>query len=136
MTKLFTFLFICLFSLQSYGSYILIPMDEATQKEHLKAYGITYQVLAAKQEAFWLLNYNGGSFAFQYNDVFKKECIRRGVSFKIIPTASFNNILEKINGNALPRASVKTQEQTKIWSHAGTLLGFLGGLWFASFPFS
>ena len=53
--------------------YILISMDE-NQTNHMKAYGITYQVLEAKQEAYWLLNYEGGSFAFQYHEIFKKEC--------------------------------------------------------------
>ncbi len=31
--------------------YILLPMDD-NQSNHMKAYGITYQVLAAKQEAY------------------------------------------------------------------------------------
>ena len=57
------FIFVCSPNSNAQG-YILIPMDEH-QANHMKAYGITYQVLAAKQEAFWLLNYKGGSFAFR-----------------------------------------------------------------------
>ncbi|MBP9873311.1 MAG: asparagine synthetase B, partial [Haliscomenobacter sp.] len=56
------------------AAYILIPMDPDAQKDHLKAYGITYWVLANGEEAWWLLNYRGGSFAFRHNRVFEKEC--------------------------------------------------------------
>ena len=34
----------------SYGSVILIPMDADSQKNHLKAYGITYWVLTKGQK--------------------------------------------------------------------------------------
>ena len=47
---------------QSYASYILIPMDVETQKNHLKAYGITYWTLKKELKVKWLLNYRGGSF--------------------------------------------------------------------------
>lgn len=93
--------------------YILISMDES-QTNHMKAYGITYQVLAAKQEAYWLLNYHGGSFAFQYNEVFKKECMRRGVSFKVIPTASFNKILEEISDPQVNMEAMKLEVAPKV----------------------
>ena len=36
-------------------------MDES-QKNHLKAYGITYWTLTRNIEVEWLLNYRGGSF--------------------------------------------------------------------------
>jgi len=54
---------LCLFfTLNSFASYILIPMDAEGQKNHLKAYGITYWVLDKQQNVKWLLNYRGGSF--------------------------------------------------------------------------
>ena len=59
--SLFSLLFILL-SLQISASSILIPMDAETQKDHLKAYGITYWVLSKQQKVQWLLNYRGGSF--------------------------------------------------------------------------
>lgn len=100
--------------------YILIPMDES-QTNHMKAYGITYQVLSAKQEAYWLLNYQGGSFAFQYNDVFKKECMRRGVSFKVIPTASFNSILNEINDPQVNMEAMKLEVAPKVAVYSPTV---------------
>ena len=54
------------------AAYLLLPMDESGQKNHLKAYGITYWVLDKGVEAWWLLNYKGGSFAFKHNPIFEK----------------------------------------------------------------
>ncbi|MBL7808190.1 MAG: asparagine synthetase B, partial [Saprospiraceae bacterium] len=51
---------------QMQASVIVLPMDEKGQRNHLKAYGITYWVLSQGVEAWWLLNYRGGSFAFVY----------------------------------------------------------------------
>ena len=54
--------FILLLSFSTKASFILLPMDETTQQNHLKAYGITYWCLDKKYKASWLLNYRGGSF--------------------------------------------------------------------------
>ena len=40
---------------------LLIPMD-ATQRDHLKAYGVTFWTLKRNVNVEWLLNYRGGSF--------------------------------------------------------------------------
>ena len=89
-------LFSCSLAISSMAQgYILLPMDDS-QEDHLKAYGITYEVLEIKQEAYWLLNYRGGSFAFKYDDSFKLECINRGVSYEIIATAQFDAIKAEI----------------------------------------
>ena len=42
---LFLILFLSI-TFQSFASYVLIPMDADTQKNHLKAYGITYWTLS------------------------------------------------------------------------------------------
>ena len=90
-----TSLLILAFSVQSFASMLLIPMDP-DQKNHLKAYGITYWVLQQEVEAWWLLNYRGGSFAFPYSKVFEKECLTRNVSYEIIPDAAYNKIVSDI----------------------------------------
>ena len=77
----FLFLF-C--SFQIFASSILIPMDADTQKNHLKAYGMTYWVLAKQQKVQWLLNYRGGSFLLPDGESIRKECQIRGVSFEIL----------------------------------------------------
>ncbi|MEZ4950676.1 MAG: hypothetical protein R2784_15015 [Saprospiraceae bacterium] len=57
---------------QTQAAYILIPMDAESQSNHLKAYGITYWVLDKGVEAWWFLNYRGGSFCFQQSPVFER----------------------------------------------------------------
>lgn len=93
--------------------YILLPMDEK-QANHMKAYGITYKVLELKSEAWWLLNYRGGSFAFTYSDVFKKECITRGVSFEVLPEAKFQKILTEIANPEVNMEAMKLEVAPKV----------------------
>lgn len=108
---LLSFLMISCFSFGQ--GYILLPMDES-QSNHMKAYGITYRVLELKNEAWWLLNYRGGSFAFAYNDVFKKECITRGVSFEVIPDARFQKILNEIANPEANMEAMKLEVAPKV----------------------
>ncbi len=96
------------------AAYILLPMDVTTQRDHLKAYGITYWVLQSGVEAWWLLNYRGGSFAFQHNKLFEKECITRGVSFEVIADAQFNKIREEIADQEINMEAVKLEVAPKI----------------------
>lgn len=103
-----------MFAAKVQAAYILLPMDEKSQKNHLKAYGITYWVINQNIEAWWLLNYRGGSFAFQYNKAFERECLTRGVSFEVIPDAQFNKILADISNPELNQEAVKLEVAPKI----------------------
>ncbi len=96
------------------AAYLLLPMDEESQKDHLKAYGITYWVLDKGVEAWWLLNYQGGSFAFKHNAIFEKECKTRNVSYKIIADAQFNKILAEIENKEANMAAMKLEVPPKI----------------------
>lgn len=89
-------------------------MDPDAQKDHLKAYGITYWVLANGEEAWWLLNYRGGSFAFRHNRIFEKECLTRGVKFEIIADGQFNNILTEIADPEANMDAMKLEKAPKI----------------------
>lgn len=96
------------------ASYILIPMDHDKQKDHLKAYGLTYWVLTQNSEAYWLLNYRGGSFAFRHTRSFEAECKVRGVSYEIITDAQWINIREKISNPEVNQEAVKLEKAPKI----------------------
>lgn len=100
-------------SLQVQASYILLPMDEE-QKNHLKAYGITYWVLEQNVEAFWLLNYRGGSFAFKHNRVFERECLTRGVNYEVIADGQFAKIQSDISNPEVNMDVVKLEVPPKI----------------------
>ena len=102
-----------LFALAANASYILIPMDP-DQKNHLKAYGITYWVLTHDVEAYWLLNYRGGSFAFQYTKTFEKECLTRDVSFEVIADAQFQKIRLDISNPEINEEAIKLEVAPKI----------------------
>jgi len=112
--KSFVTVILCIgFYLQVSASMILIPMDES-QKNHLKAYGITYWVLDNEIEAWWLLNYKGGSFAFQHNAIFEKECLTRDVSYEVIPDAAFAKIRTDIANPELNQETIKLEVAPKI----------------------
>ncbi|MEM1321853.1 MAG: asparagine synthetase B [Bacteroidota bacterium] len=110
---LLSFFVLFLFGIQLQAAYILLPMDEK-QKDHLKAYGITYWVLSADVEAHWLLNWRGGSFAFRHNPVFEKECLTRGVTFEVIPDVQFNKILMDIQNPEVNQDAIKLEVAPKI----------------------
>lgn len=115
MRKLFiaAALFACCLS-QLRAAYLLIPMDEASQRNHLKAYGITYWVLSQGVEAYWLLNYRGGSFAFIYTPTFEKECKTRDVSYEVIADAQFANIQNEILNPEVNQDVIKLEKAPKI----------------------
>ncbi len=96
------------------AAYILLPMDEKSQKNHLKAYGITYWVINQGVEAWWLLNYRGGSFAFPHNKEFERECLTRNVSFEVIPDAQLNKILADISNPEINQEAIKLEVAPKI----------------------
>lgn len=109
---LFLFSFLLL-AMAAQASYILLPMD-TKQKDHLKAYGITYWVLENQVEAFWLLNYRGGSFAFLHTPSFEKECLTRGVSYEVITDAKFAGIRNEILNPEVNQEVVKLEVAPKI----------------------
>ncbi|MDP5230735.1 MAG: asparagine synthetase B, partial [Cellulophaga sp.] len=121
-----------LFSLKMIGSAILIPMDAESQKNHLKAYGITYWILAKQQKVQWLLNYRGGSFLLPDGGDIRKECQIRGVSFEVLSDSEANTILDGIaspsqNQEAVilekaPKIAVYTPKGLQPWDDAVTMV--------------
>jgi hypothetical protein len=95
------------------ASTILIPMDDS-QTDHLKAYGITFWVLENEIEAWWLLNYRGGSFAFPHSRAFERECLTRGVKYEVIADARFNGILAEIADPERNMDAMKLEKAPKI----------------------
>lgn len=97
-----------------YGSQILIPMDEVSQKNHLKAYGITYWTLTKDIKVNWLLNYRGGSFLLPDHELIRKECQIRGVSFEVISDTQAQQILEEISSPSQNMETVLLEKAPKI----------------------
>lgn len=89
-------------------------MDADSQKEHLKAYGITYWVLEKQQKVKWLLNYRGGSFLMPDAPEIQKECQIRGVSFEVISDSKTEQILTEISSPSKNMDAVVLEKAPKI----------------------
>lgn len=132
---------VVLFSYSVKASFILLPMDESSQQNHLKAYGITYWCLDKKYKASWLLNYRGGSFLLPDATEIRKECQIRGVSFEILSDAEEQSILNEIASPSqnmenvilekAPKIAVYTPKGKQPWDDAVTLV-----LTYAEIPFT
>lgn len=125
-----TVLFLISFAMRS--NYVLLPMDENSQKNHLKAYGITYWAIEKQYKASWLLNYRGGSFLLPDAGEIKKECQIRGVSFEILSDGETNQLLAEIASPSqnmevvalekAPKIAVYTPKGKQPWDDAVTLV--------------
>ncbi len=115
MIRLFIpFIIFFLFSGPLAANRLLIPMD-ASQKNHLKAYGITYWILSQFEiETDWLLNYRGGSFMVPYSQAFASEMTIRGVSYEVISEAQAASIISQVSAPDVNMDAVKLQKAPKI----------------------
>ena len=115
-----------------WANRILIPMDES-QKNHLKAYGITFWLLKEHAaEVEWLLNFRGGSFMFNATQNYINECVIRGVSYEVISEAEAQSVLTQIASpdanmdavklNKAPKIAVYSPKTTQPWDDAVTLV--------------
>lgn len=132
MKKIIPFIILFLILYKASASVLLIPMDAESQKNHLKAYGITYWVLTKQQKVQWLLNYRGGSFLLPDSENIRKECQIRGVSFEILSDNEAGTILNDIaspskNQEAVilekaPKVAVYTPDGKLPWDDAVTMV--------------
>jgi hypothetical protein len=99
---------------QLQATYLVVPMGETGQRNHLKAYGLTYWVLSQGVEAFWLLNYNGGSFAFVHTPTMEKECKTRDVSYQVIANGEFERIRAEISNPEVNQDVIKLEKAPRI----------------------
>ncbi|MBD0832019.1 asparagine synthetase B [Aestuariibaculum sediminum] len=107
-------------------------MDADGQKNHLKAYGLTYWILTKEQKVKWLLNYRGGSFLLPDSEEIQRECQIRGVSFEVISNAKTEQILEEISSPSqnmeavvlekAPKVAVYTPKGKLPWDDAVTMV--------------
>ena len=89
-------------------------MDAEGQKNHLKAYGISYWVLNKQQNVKWLLNYRGGSFLIPFIDSVEKECLIRGVSYEVLSSEKAESILKEIQSPSKNMDAVTLEKAPKI----------------------
>ncbi|MFG6688032.1 asparagine synthetase B [Mariniflexile sp. HNIBRBA6329] len=107
-------------------------MDADGQKNHLKAYGLTYWILSKEQKVKWLLNYRGGSFLLPDTQEIQRECQIRGISFEVLSDAKTETILEEISSPSqnmeavvlekAPKVAVYTPKGKLPWDDAVTMV--------------
>lgn len=115
MKKRYILILAIVFSLttQLNAAYLLLPMNN-TQTNHLKAYGITYWTLQNGIEAWWLLNYEGGSFLIPFQAEIETECVVRGVSYQVIAEGQKQQIFSQIAQNDVNMENIKLEKAPKI----------------------
>ncbi|MFE3849458.1 asparagine synthetase B [Flavobacterium sp. LB3P45] len=141
MSQRIIYILVILLSFSAKASFILLPMDETTQQNHLKAYGITYWCLDKNYKASWLLNYRGGSFLLPDAPEIRRECQIRGVSFEILSDSEETKILDDISSPSqnmetvilekAPKIAVYTPKGKQPWDDAVTMV-----LTYAEIPFT
>jgi hypothetical protein len=103
-------------------------MDGA-QSNHLKAYGLTYWLLAQGESAEWLLNYRAGAFLLPDNPSVRREAALRDVHVEAVNSAELARIrgiiavgnMESVPLETAPKIAVYTPPNTTPWDDAVTM---------------
>ncbi|HKL19640.1 MAG TPA: hypothetical protein VJ905_11750, partial [Halalkalibaculum sp.] len=109
---------------------IFIPMD-ASQSNHLKAYGIIFNNLEKGNSAEWLLNYRGGSFMTDFSKELLQTCRLKNVKAEVISGSEAAEIIAEVETpdvntavvklDKAPKIAVYTPKQALPWDDAVTL---------------
>lgn len=130
---------VLLFARPALAQQILLPMDDG-QRNHLKAYGVTYQALKNGQKAEWLLNYRGGAFLLPDVPDLRKRAALDGVSIEPMSDADVAAIRAEIAGGNMdavvlersPRIAIYRPVDQPPWDDAVTLALTYAGIDFTS----
>ena len=80
------------------AQWLLIPMEQGRQTNHLKAYGLTYWALEAPREyrCYWWLNYRGGAFVLPDSQDVRVRAVLMGVRFEAMSDADYTGIKQTV----------------------------------------
>jgi hypothetical protein len=126
--RIFLIALSCCFALPLRAQHLLLPMDDE-QRNHLKAYGVTFTALQDGSRAEWLLNYRGGSFLLPDTDAARRRAALAGVSAEALDENALQAIRAEIatsNMDAVvleraPRIAIYTPPTAQPWDDAVTL---------------
>lgn len=118
---------------------LLVPMDDA-QRNHLKAYGVTFQALKTGQKAEWFLNYRGGAFLLPDVPDLRRRAALDGVSVEPVGDAAVAALRAELAGGNMdavvleraPRIAIYRPVDQPPWDDAVTLALTYAGIDFAS----
>ncbi|MCA0376558.1 MAG: asparagine synthetase B [Gemmatimonadetes bacterium] len=121
------------------AQHLLLPMDDA-QRNHLKAYGVTYQAIKAGQKAEWFLNYRGGAFLIPDVPDLRRRAALDGVTVEPLTDAGVAAARAEIAGGNMdavvleraPRIAIYRPVDQPPWDDAVTLALTYAGIDFTS----
>lgn len=121
------------------AQHMLLPMDDA-QRNHLKAYGVTYQAIKGGQKAEWWLNYRGGSFLLPDTPDLRKTAALAGVSVELMSDADVATARSEIAGANMdavvleraPHIAIYRPADQPPWDDAVTMALTYAGIDFTS----
>jgi len=129
--SLLILLFTAIFSLPTLAQQqLFIPMD-ASQTNHLKAYGMIFNNLQDGNSSQWLLNYKGGSFMTNYSEELMRKARLKNVKAQVISNQEAAEIISQVEQpdantsviklDKAPKIAVYTPKQALPWDDAVTL---------------
>ena len=121
---------------------VLIPMDNESQSDHLKAYGLMFEAIERGYDCHWLLNHRGGSFAIlNADETIVRSALVKGVSYESTTAQDLVTLLAQLksperNTNTValekvPKVAVYSPPGKQPWDDAVTLV-----LTYAEIPFT
>lgn len=121
------------------AQHLLLPMDDG-QRNHLKAYGVTYRALTNGQKAEWLLNYRGGAFLLPDVADLRKRAALDGVTVEPMTDADVAAARAEIAGGNMdavvleraPKIAIYRPVDQPPWDDAVTLALTYAGIEFTS----
>ncbi len=121
------------------AQFMLVPMDDG-QRNHLKAYGVTFLALKSAQKVEWLLNYRGGAFLLPDVPDLRRRATLEGVSVEPMGDAAVATLRAEIAGGNMdvvvleraPRVAIYRPANQPPWDDAVTLALTYAGIDFTS----
>lgn len=121
------------------AQHMLIPMDDA-QRNHLKAYGVTFLALKTGQKAEWLINYRGGAFLLPDAPDLRRRAALDGVSVELLTDGQVSSARAEIAGGNMdavvleraPKIAIYRPANQPPWDDAVTLALQYAGIDFTS----
>ena len=110
------------------AQHLLVPMDDA-QRNHLKAYGLTFNALKEGNKAEWFLNYRGGAFLLPDAAEIRKRATLDGITLEPIDNGQLGQLRAELAGGNMdavvlekaPKIAIYTPPKAPPWDDAVTL---------------
>ncbi len=97
------------------AQHLLVPMDDA-QRNHLKAYGLTYSALQRSERAEWLLNYRGGAFLLLDTPGSRRRAGIDGVTVTALDGGALSAIRTEMAGGNFDAVPLERAPKVAIYS--------------------